>query len=359
MTLKKIDKTYHVCFDSEDGSPMEVDTGCEHYDDAVKIAEKTKARELEQVARVTRLTSEIVSKIVNGKEVTMMDALGRYKVWARSNLKERTAGSHISYTAKWIKDFDLSRLSPSSIDDGMVSSWVNSLGKGDENLKASTRRVRKAAIKSFLNYCHSKGWMLSRPADLCRVKMERLTHVQKETKSHVPMDDEDIKALMQAIRLPGPAASSTWKAFWMMAIHLASVTGLRLGDICSLEWACFKGDEVAVWTAKRDKRINVKIPDAVVNALCGMPVDDPTYIFPERRKIYQDEKRRAGLSVQFKRLCVTAANHSGRNSLKDKSFHGLRSYYAQKKKASGVSVETIAKDLGHSSTNTTDIYLKA
>ena len=348
MRLKKVNKTYHVCFKTDEGTPMEVDTGCSDYKEAKAVAWKSKAAELEQVAKAMRLTSDIVSRIVSGKEVTMNLAIGRYKVWANSNLAGRTAGSHFSYASKWIKDFDLGEVTPASIEDSMVSSWVNSKGKGDENLKASTRRVRKAALKSFLDYCYNKGWMLTKPADLCRVQMNKLTHEQKETKSHPAMNDEDIKALMKEA-----------DAFWKMAIHLASETGLRLGDVCSLEWACFYGNVVTVWTDKRDKRISVRVPASIVNAMCNMPVSDPTYLFPDKREIYMDTNRRAGLSVQFKRLCSATADKSGRNGLKKKSFHGLRSYYAKTKLSKGVKVETIAKDMGHSSTKTTDTYIKA
>jgi integrase len=346
MKLKKVNKTYHVCFKTDDGTPMEVDTGCADYGEAKAVAGESKAAELEKVAKVMRLTSDIVSRIVTGKEMTMNLALGRYKVWAMNNLTGRTAGSHISYVTKWIKDFNLEKVTPAAIEDNMVSGWVNSQGKGDENLKASTRRVRKAALSSFLDYCYNKGWMLTKPAELCRVQMDKLTHQQKETKSHEAMNDEDIKALMKEA-----------DAFWQMAIHLASVTGLRLGDVCALEWACFDGNTVTVWTDKRDKRISVRVPTAVINSICDLPVSDPTYLFPDRREVYRDVNRRAGLSVQFKRLCNRAAEKSGRNGLKKKSFHGLRSYYAKTKLAKGVKVETIAKDLGHSSTKTTDVYL--
>ena len=346
MRLKKVNETYYVFFEADDGMQMEADTGCTNYEEAKAVAKSSKAAELEKVAKVMRLTSDIVSRIVTGKEMTMSLALGRYKVWAMTNLTGRTAGSHISYVTKWIKDFNLEKVTPAAIEDNMVSGWVNSKGKGDENLKASTRRVRKAALSSFLDYCYNKGWMLTKPAELCRVQMDKLTHQQKETKSHEAMNDEDIKALMKEA-----------DAFWKMAIHLASVTGLRLGDVCVLEWACFDGNTITVWTDKRDKRISVHVPTAVSPSLGDLPVSDPTYLFPDKREVYRDVNRRAGLSVQFKRLCNRAAEKSGRNGLKKKSFHGLRSYYAKTKKADGVKTETIAKDLGHSSTKTTDVYL--
>ena len=78
MKLRKINGTYHVCFDAEDGTPMKVDTGCKDFKKAKKIAWQTKTAELEQVAKVTHLTNEIVSRIVSGKEITMEIALGRF-----------------------------------------------------------------------------------------------------------------------------------------------------------------------------------------------------------------------------------------------------------------------------------------
>lgn len=344
MKLRKINGTYHVCFDAEDGTPMKVDTGCKDFKKAKKIAWQTKTAELEQVAKVTHLTNEIVSRIVSGKEITIEVAFGRYTVWATNNLKNRTANSHISYTKKWITDTKLEKITPAGVTEDHVSTFVN-----EGEVKASTKRVRKAAITSFLDYCYNKGWMITRPAALTRVQMDKMTHTQKETKSHPAMNDEDIKALMKVA-----------DPFWQLAIHLATNTGLRLGDICCLEWDCFEnGDTIVVWTRKRDKRIDVKIPTSVIDGLCDLPVSDPTYIFPEQRKVYLDATRRAGLSVQFKRLCNAAAESSNRNGLKKKSFHGLRSYYAKNKKAKGVTIEKIAKDLGHSSTGTTDIYLNA
>jgi integrase len=344
MKLKKINNTYHVCFKADDGSPVQVDTGCKDYKEAKAVAWKSKAAELEQIAKVTRLTAEMVSRIVSGKDINIKSALGKYSVWATKNLVKRTAGSHVSYAKKWAKEMDLEEKPPQSLEDSDVFDWINT----GEEIKSSTRRVRKAAVKSFLDFCFNKGWMLHKPADNCRIRMDLMTHKQKETKSHTSMNDEDIKVLLKEAN-----------AFWKMAIHLATKTGLRLGDICSIEWACFDGNKVNVWTDKRDKRISIKIPVSLVNALCNLPVSDPTYVFPEEREEYLDVKRRSALSVRFKRLCEATAKKTGRNSLKKKSFHGLRSYYAKNKKNNGVKVEEIAKDLGHSNTKTTGVYINA
>ena len=345
MRIKKKNQTYHVCFKSGDGTDMEVDTGCTGYEEALAIASKSKANELEQVSKVMKLTSDIVTRIVSGEDMTMSIAHNRYEAWANRSLSSRTAGSHVSYSAKWVKESNLTCSTPASIEEHHITDWVNPSGSP---IKASTRKVRKSAVKSFLDFCYNKGWMLGRPANLSRVKMDMLTHLQKETMHRKSMDEGDIKAI---IKEAGP--------FWKMATFLASETGLRLGDVCSLEWSCFDGNYVTVWTDKRDKRVKVKVPDDVINSLCDIQVTDPVYIFPDRRETYKDRNRRAGLSVQFKRLCCQVADVSGRDDLKNKSFHGLRSYYAKTNKDKGKALEDIAKDMGHSSTKTTEVYINS
>ena len=344
MKLKKIHKTYHVCFDADDGTPMEVDTGCEDYQEAKEMAGKSKAQELEKVGKIIKLTSDVVTRIVSGEEITMEIALARYVKWASKNLSPRTADSHVSYSAKWLVDMGLESSTPAYITEDHVSEWLNPKASP---IKASTRRVRRAALKGFLEFCHNKGWMLTKPVELSMIRMSEMTHAQKETNSSISMDEEDVKALM-----------SIADSFWKIAVFLASETGLRLGDICSLEWDCFDGNHITVWTDKRNKRVRVEVPSVVIDALCEIPVDDPNYLFPRRRETYMNAKKRAGLSVQFKRLCNRAASETGREGLRGKSFHGLRSYYAKKNKSEGKSIEKIAEDLGHSSTDTTEIYLK-
>ena len=345
MKLKKNEdtKTYHVCFERDDGTPVEVDTRCESYQMAKAVAHKAKARELEVVSKAVKLSSEIVQKIISNDEVTMAVALGRYKVWATSNLSPRTADSHIMYATKWLNDYKIRGYLPQEINEHLVNVFVNGM-ICQPDLKASTRRVRRAALKSFMDYCFRKGWTIEHPVDLCRVNMRQLSHSLKETKSHEPINTTEISALMLQAN-----------PFWKMAIYLASETGLRLGDICSLEWACFSGNVLSVWTDKTDTRVSITLPDELINTLCSIPVVHSQYVFPFQREQYRDTNRRAGLSIQFKRLI----KKTGLIRLKSKSFHGLRAHYAQKKRSSGSTKESIAKDLGHSSTQTTDVYLNA
>ena len=259
----------------------------------------------------------------------------------------------MSYAAKFIKDFGYGECTPESLTDEAVSEFVNpSVGAttpvyGAKDcwsartlpslcIKASTRRVRKSALKSFLDYCYNKGWMTHRPAHLCRVKMDLMTHKQKETKSHLSLTEDEINHIMQHCN-----------AFWMAAVYLASEPGLRLGDICSLEWDSVDPASglIVVWTDKSDTRVSLNMPHCLSDMLSRLPVIDTNYVFPVEREIYRDPKRRSWLSGEFKKIVKSASKTMAGGDLHKKSFHGLRGYYAKKKAKGGASKEDVAKNL--------------
>jgi integrase len=96
--------------------------------------------------------------------------------------------------------------------------------------------------------------------------------------------------------------------------------------------------------------------------LTELPVEDPTYLFPEQRKIHLDIARRALLPVQFSRICA-------RLGIEGKSFHCLRHAFATqryakmdkealaRKLAATLSLDEIAALLGHSGNGTTRRYV--
>jgi hypothetical protein len=77
--------------------------------------------------------------------------------------------------------------------------------------------------------------------------------------------------------------------------------GLRLGDICALEWACLKEPgKVVVWTDKRDTRVDLPVDDDLAQGLAAIPANSDKVCFPEQEAISRSSKR-SMLSVQFGR----------------------------------------------------------
>ena len=61
--------------------------------------------------------------------------------------------------------------------------------------------------------------------------------------------------------------------------------GLRLGDICKLEWECFTtAGKIIVHTDKSNKRLELPINGELSELVTQIPVEDGTYLFPEQRQ---------------------------------------------------------------------------
>ena len=193
-------------------------------------------------------------------------------------------------------------------------------------------------------FCVAKGWSAGDPARLVRVNLGTLSHAQKEVTEREPFTEFEFKRLVNALNKDG-------KMFWEFAVRLSWEIGLRLGDICNLEFDSFaKPGHIIVWTDKRDRRIAVPISKEIEELVTRIPLTSDKYLFPKERALNLDPKKRAILSVYFKRLAE-------RQSIKDKTFHCLRHACITRWAKEGKSLESIGKHVGHASTKTTEGYV--
>jgi hypothetical protein len=132
---------------------------------------------------------------------------------------------------------------------------------------------------------------------------------------------------------------------------LAHDTGMRLGDIATLEWTAFDTEGHVTWKADKTNKVHtMEVGKRVANMLTDIPANDPTWVFPEQVAIQRDIKRRSLLPMRFSRLCASLG-------IEGKSFHCLRhtfaTYGAQdkealaKKLAATLTLSQIASLLGH------------
>lgn len=291
-----------------------------------------------------------------GKAPTVSEALTEWHQWLKATAADRTAVCSHAHVYKWAHDGKfLSRPLP-VVQEHHISDHVN----GKSGNQASSRRVQLSAIRSFFKFSMLKRYIAQNPAELVRVKFERLTHSQKERIPNPPMTDADIRNLLGFIHvsqkeLRHQLAKATPLrveqinkrlqnlTFWKIAVLIGRDNAFRLGDIAQLEWDTIKvKGSIVVWTDKTNKRI--ELPFTLSEALKEVDKVDHLYLFPEQRKTYLLTP--SHLSVQFKRLCIKAG-------IGDHNFHQIRKTHATARVESGESVEKVAKDLGHSSTSTT------
>lgn len=334
---------YRVRFHTESGVRT-ISTGASSLTEARKLVEEAKIEELERTAKAVRLTGNVVSQILCGRTVTVELAIGQWVQWMEeAGLSPRTRENNRAYVVAWAAAARVSKRQPSAVGPQEINAWVNAQGE----IKAGTRRVRLSAMRSFFGYCVDAGLSLSNPAKLVRVQMDLLTHRQKETASRKIFTDAELAALIDATQPDGTHAS----AFWHGAIQIGRWTGLRLGDICQLEWGSFaETGQMRVWTDKRDRRVSLPVGPELVVAVSAIPSTHPVYCFPVQRDLIRDPSKRSNLSKQFSRLCA-------RLGMAGRSFHELRHTYATASAENMIPMPQIARDLGHASPETTRGYV--
>jgi len=304
-----------------------------------------------------------------GPTVKVDQALAQFEEWLEATGNPRTAANQLTYVKAWIRDAGIAGKALDEVTEKHVDKWVNETESG---AKASTRRIRLACLRAFYRFATIKQLTKANPAALVRVKMENLKHAQKEPRQKTIFKDSDLARLIKHVdekitpleeRLvkiknhsrahyaPVVEKKIADLRFWRSAIVIARYTGLRLGDIAQLEWAAFgTPGNIIVWTDKRDRRVNLLVAPELQKAIATIEFEDASWCFPKHRDTVRDPKRRAGLSMQFDRLCKAAG-------LKGHTFHDWRHTYATDCKRKGIPMPHISTNLGHTDTKTTIGYI--
>jgi integrase len=200
-------------------------------------------------------------------------------------------------------------------------------------------------FQTFYGFLLAKGWVVEDVSQEVAVDLAALSHEQRESDIRIPFARLEVNKLVAHLRselavvdaeidsvgrskdymaagreakLNKLAERRQFLAFWQFAVRVSFETGLRLSDICQLEWSCFAtAGQLNTWSDKTNKRVSLAFNDELTELLAALPVVHAKYLFPEQRALILSIKKRGGLSVQFKRLCEKLEIHG-------KSFHCLR-----------------------------------
>jgi integrase len=344
MKLKKKKGVYYVSFKTVEGT-KELSTRCTNKQDAEKMCKEADVEKMEALLDANSLREDVFFKMKGGAKVTNEQALEHYGDWSDTIGKsDRTIQETVIHISKFLRTKKLLAKMPGQITEKQITSHINN--ESSDN-KANSRRISLSAISNYIQYCNAKGWLEGNPAKLVRVNMKKLSHGQKEVKEKEVFTKDEFNWMI-----------SMTEGFWNLAVHLAYETGLRIGDICRLECASHNHKEstLAVWTEKRDKRVELPISKKLNDKLKNWSGDETQsrtkqYFFPADKARHEDTKKRSYHSVVFRRI-MNALGIDG------KSFHSLRATYATNASVNGKPWWEIAKDLGHSNVSTTKVYIK-
>lgn len=351
MTITKNEHgRWEVRIKTAEGKIKSFSTGKTNRKEAEKIIKDAKLRELEHAAELGVLTQNVIAVLVGGKRTSVADAIDP---WLESMTANHRSPNYVLNTGTWIrawaKEMQLERRQITSIETKDIDQWVNPPCSSKTTL--GTRRVMLSAVRNFLTFCGHKGWIQGNPANLVSIDYDSLLHSQKEPLAKSAFTDKEVEWLLQRTSPNGGLAPSV---FWHAAVALSRCLGLRLGDICRLEWSSLARGVITVWTSKRDKRVQPTVvhPEWLKGALEFLTPNDSAYIFPEQRAISRDPAIRSTLSTQFSRILDGLG-------IRCKSFHCLRASYVTERELAGVALEEIAIDVGHSDVETTKGYVRS
>lgn len=344
---KNVRGYYEVRVKQENGKYRRFSLKTGNKEEALRIVQESKLKEIELAAQMGVLSNGVFSTLVNGSRgITVREAI---EPWKRQLEYERKSPHTIHDMEIWVNAWmewgNHMRMPVAQIEMEHLDPWVNAEGPR----KSGTRLVMLNALRSFCSFCSSKGWLNGNPAALVKVDLSTLLHSQKETLQRPIFDEDEIQRLLDATA-PGGSCESE---FWHAAILIGRWTGLRLGDICCLEWNCFDFDNgtISVWTRKRDRRIHLFVEPAVLEAVKVLPREDEQFLFPMQRDVILDPQYRASLSSQFWKILRTVG-------IFGRSFHCLRATYITDCDAKGIPIEHISRNVGHWNEDITKSYIR-
>lgn len=280
-----------------------------------------------------------------------------------SGLAWTTVKGYVDCVNMFAKKFGLLNQPVSVVTEDMVSQFINS---PDKPIKYYTRRHRLYIIRAFCRWANTRGMLFGNPAgNIKRVKRVELPHHLKEVIPYEPMTDKEIATILKAADerldlLKYRSEKSTFPGYWddmaggikflRKAIVIANRSGLRLHDVCCMEWDTFSEEGfMIVWTAKRHKRVRIPLPPEIAAIIKDTPKTHPRWVFPWAAANYfahRGNTVKTILSELMKKL-----------GIKGKSFHSLRVTYARRCAAEGVPTPHLSFMLAHSNTNQTKHYL--
>jgi integrase len=358
MNLTKKKGVYYASFQTAGGKTKTISTRCTDEREAKKVVQESGLKDLELAARAGKLTNEAIGHITTGRKITVEKSLPAFEEWLGAIAKSpKTIYNTTSTVRKWADEAKIAHLPPAAITEKHIANWVND---PEADASVGTRKVNLAAIRNYFRFLCGKGWCSGNPSELVGVTMEGLSHEQKEKQEREPLAAEEIKhTLAELAKRP----QNPGIIFWTFAVRAADELGLRLGDICQLEWECFNTEgRLVIWTDKRNKRLDEPISKSLSHLTTEIPVEHAKYVFPRQREIIRDPVKRASLSVWFTRFLRSIgiegkSFHCIRHAVATREFNKADKEALAKKLAEALTLDQIANLLGHSDRKTTKGYV--
>jgi site-specific recombinase XerD len=225
------------------------------------------------------------------------------------------------------------------IMEGDLNAWMTWLRAQEPKLKPATINKKRAALKSFLRWSEVKGW--SDPIEMPPPLKKQATPLRWLSRN-------DERALIRTVDRGKVLRDRALILFFLrVGVRIEEASTLRLG---ALELNPHKGWATIQGKGDKPRRVpieveTVKLLNELVKTL-DSPEGDP-HVF---------QGQRGGLTPSALHRIVVG--YADKAKLPGVSAHNLRHTFAKRRLDKGEDITVVSALLGHSSLNTTLLYLK-
>jgi integrase len=221
-----------------------------------------------------------------------------------------------------------------------------------KEMRTTTKATTFAKIRCFLRAAFRRGW-------INQALVEKVTAVKAVYDQKEPYTDEEIATILdQASKLDGGTHGYAKQAgTFQLLLELMLVTGLRVGDAVAFDpRALSKGDSLWIYTYQPQKQKRSEKPkflEAYITNEMKERIDNCKWLSPKGPFWYgSGTDPRPLAQAVYERM----QNIGERAGVADCRPHRLRDTFAIRMLLKGVSLEDLARLLGHSSVKVTETY---
>jgi site-specific recombinase XerD len=264
---------------------------------------------------------------------------GTCDVTIRNHLRVlRRFGEHASVAGAPVRP---SEITTRHIDEFLVG-HARPLGRN------YTRQV-SCSIRVFMRYLAFLGEVpTERPTQVPTVKIYRLAGLPRG------LDQDDLRRVLRDVQRRDVRGRRQYAMLMLLASY-----GLRASDVAALRLDDLRWRDVLLWirTVKTGRPLVLPLTDAVGDALADYLRDRPRTnhrdVFLSLRAPYHPL-----VSLRVSKIVREALDHAGVVVPKGVAAHALRHGFATRLVRNGVTLDVVAKCLGHATSATTEIYTK-
>lgn len=228
----------------------------------------------------------------------------------------------------WAREHNGEALSPETVTKSDVIAWRRYLAR---HYAPATANRRLAALRLYLSWGMEQGVIQANAAD-------GVTNVPGEPLPPRWLSPKEMRALERAAERHGDPRDQA-------IITILLGTGMRVGELCSLRWSDVhispRRGIINIFGGKGGRFRQIPLSAQLRDVFNGLPVEDDRVLPVTRWTVARTIKTLAGLA-----------------GIDAVSPHTLRHTFAKTLSDNGVPISTISKLLGHSSLDTTMVYLQ-